>query len=121
MNRRSTANQALPPVASKLNVLTPTALAFPGRILVARGLAKTRPVSGIPPLDLAGIADAQAAAAVKQRAFALGGIAAAALVTIGLLVRHELVKTEQAAYATFDLRDISLAVPLRVHWNKMDR
>ncbi|HEX8117942.1 MAG TPA: hypothetical protein VF521_11780 [Pyrinomonadaceae bacterium] len=34
---------------------------------------------------------------------------------------YQLVKTEQAAFATFDLRDISLAVPLRVHWNKMDR
>ena len=34
---------------------------------------------------------------------------------------YQLVKTEQAAFATFDLRDISLAAPLRVHWNKMDR
>ncbi|HEX8190500.1 MAG TPA: DUF6569 family protein [Pyrinomonadaceae bacterium] len=34
---------------------------------------------------------------------------------------YQLVKTEQAAYAVFDLRDISLATPLRVHWNKMDR
>ena len=34
---------------------------------------------------------------------------------------YQLVKYEQAAYAVFDLRDISLASPLRVHWNKMDR
>ena len=34
---------------------------------------------------------------------------------------YQLVKTEQAAYAVFDLRDISLTTPLRVHLNKMDR
>lgn len=34
---------------------------------------------------------------------------------------YQLVKTEQASFAIFDLRDISLASPLRVHWNKMDR
>jgi hypothetical protein len=34
---------------------------------------------------------------------------------------YQLLKTEQAAYAVFDLQDTSLAVPLRVHWNKMDR
>jgi hypothetical protein len=34
---------------------------------------------------------------------------------------YQLVKTEQAAYAVFELRDISLATPLRIHLNKMDR
>jgi hypothetical protein len=34
---------------------------------------------------------------------------------------YQLVKTEQPSFAVFDLRDISLAAPLRVHWNKMDR
>lgn len=34
---------------------------------------------------------------------------------------YQLLKYEQSAYAVFDLRDISLAAPLRVHWNKMDR
>jgi hypothetical protein len=34
---------------------------------------------------------------------------------------YQLVKTEQAAYAVFDLRDISLASPLLLHFNKMDR
>ena len=34
---------------------------------------------------------------------------------------YQLVKYEQAAYAVFELRDISLAAPLRVHLNKMDR
>lgn len=34
---------------------------------------------------------------------------------------YQLVKTEQASYAIFDLRDISLATPLRIHWNKMNR
>ena len=34
---------------------------------------------------------------------------------------YQLLKTEQAAYAVFDLQDTSFAVPLRVHWNKMDR
>jgi hypothetical protein len=34
---------------------------------------------------------------------------------------YQLVKTEQAAYAVFELRDISLASPLRLHFNKMDR
>ena len=34
---------------------------------------------------------------------------------------YQLVKTEQAAYAVFELRDISLASPLRIHFNKMDR
>ena len=33
----------------------------------------------------------------------------------------QLVKIEQPAYAIFDLRDTSFAVPLRVHWNKMSR
>ncbi|HEX6183372.1 MAG TPA: DUF6569 family protein [Pyrinomonadaceae bacterium] len=34
---------------------------------------------------------------------------------------YQLVKTEQAAYAVFELQDISLASPLRLHFNKMDR
>ena len=34
---------------------------------------------------------------------------------------YQLVKTEQPAYAVFELRDISLADPLRLHFNKMDR
>ena len=34
---------------------------------------------------------------------------------------YQLVKIEQPAYAIFDLRDISLAPLLRVHWNKMNR
>ena len=34
---------------------------------------------------------------------------------------YQLVKTEQAAYAVFELRDISLATPLRLHFNKMNR
>ncbi|HEX8281753.1 MAG TPA: DUF6569 family protein [Pyrinomonadaceae bacterium] len=34
---------------------------------------------------------------------------------------YQLVKTEQAAYAVFELRDISLLTPLRLHFNKMDR
>ncbi|HEX8722416.1 MAG TPA: DUF6569 family protein [Pyrinomonadaceae bacterium] len=34
---------------------------------------------------------------------------------------YQLVKTEQADYAVFELRDISLASPLRLHFNKMDR
>jgi hypothetical protein len=34
---------------------------------------------------------------------------------------YQLVKTEQPAYAVFELRDISLASPLRLHFNKMDR
>jgi hypothetical protein len=34
---------------------------------------------------------------------------------------YQLVKTEQAAYAVFELRDISFASPLRLHFNKMDR
>jgi ARG/rhodanese/phosphatase superfamily protein len=34
---------------------------------------------------------------------------------------YQLLKTEQKSYAIFDLRDISLTSPLRVHWNKMDR
>ncbi|MFL6284064.1 MAG: ARPP-1 family domain-containing protein [Pyrinomonadaceae bacterium] len=34
---------------------------------------------------------------------------------------YQLVKTEQAAYAVFELRDISLASPLQIHFNKMDR
>lgn len=34
---------------------------------------------------------------------------------------YQLVKYEQAAYAVFELRDISLASPLRIHFNKMDR
>ncbi|HEX8500141.1 MAG TPA: DUF6569 family protein, partial [Pyrinomonadaceae bacterium] len=34
---------------------------------------------------------------------------------------YQLVKTEQAAYAVFELRDISLAAPLRLHFNKMNR
>jgi hypothetical protein len=34
---------------------------------------------------------------------------------------YQLVKYEQTAYAVFELRDISLASPLRLHFNKMDR
>lgn len=34
---------------------------------------------------------------------------------------YQLVKTEQPTYAVFELRDISLASPLRLHLNKMDR
>ncbi|MET0648984.1 MAG: DUF6569 family protein [Pyrinomonadaceae bacterium] len=34
---------------------------------------------------------------------------------------YQLVKIEQPSYAIFDLRDTSLAVPLSVHWNKMNR
>jgi hypothetical protein len=34
---------------------------------------------------------------------------------------YQLVKTESSAYAVFDLRDISLASALSVHFNKMDR
>jgi hypothetical protein len=34
---------------------------------------------------------------------------------------YQLVKIEQPAYAVFDLRDTSLAAPLSVHWNKMNR
>lgn len=34
---------------------------------------------------------------------------------------YQLVKYEQVAYAVFELRDISLASPLRLHFNKMDR
>ena len=34
---------------------------------------------------------------------------------------YQLLKTEQPTYAIFDLRDISLTTPLRVHWNKMNR
>jgi hypothetical protein len=34
---------------------------------------------------------------------------------------YQLVKTEQASYAVFELRDISFASPLRLHFNKMDR
>jgi hypothetical protein len=34
---------------------------------------------------------------------------------------YQLLKIEQASFAIFDLRDISLTSPLRVHWNKMDR
>lgn len=34
---------------------------------------------------------------------------------------YQLVKYEQSAYAVFELRDISLASPLRLHFNKMDR
>jgi hypothetical protein len=34
---------------------------------------------------------------------------------------YQLLKTEQPTFAIFDLRDISLAPPLRVHWNKMNR
>ena len=34
---------------------------------------------------------------------------------------YQLVKTEQASYAVFELRDISLVSPLRLHFNKMDR
>jgi len=34
---------------------------------------------------------------------------------------YQLVKTEQAAYAVFELRDISLVSPLRLHFNKMNR
>jgi len=34
---------------------------------------------------------------------------------------YQLVKFEQPAYAVFELRDISLASPLRLHFNKMDR
>ena len=34
---------------------------------------------------------------------------------------YQLVKTEQSSYAVFELRDISLASPLRLHFNKMDR
>jgi hypothetical protein len=34
---------------------------------------------------------------------------------------YQLVKTEHPAYALFELRDISLAAPLRLHYNKMDR
>jgi hypothetical protein len=34
---------------------------------------------------------------------------------------YQLVKTEQAAYAVFELRDISLVRGIRLHFNKMDR
>jgi len=34
---------------------------------------------------------------------------------------YQLVKTEHPRYAVFELRDISLAAPLRLHFNKMDR
>ena len=34
---------------------------------------------------------------------------------------YQLVKTEQAAYAVFELRDTSPAAPLRLHFNKMNR
>ena len=34
---------------------------------------------------------------------------------------YQLVKTESSSYAVFDLRDISLASALSVHFNKMDR
>lgn len=34
---------------------------------------------------------------------------------------YQLVKTEHPAYAVFDLRDISLPTPLRLHYNKMNR
>jgi hypothetical protein len=34
---------------------------------------------------------------------------------------YQLVKTEHPAYAVFELRDISLAAPLRLHFNKMER
>jgi hypothetical protein len=34
---------------------------------------------------------------------------------------YQLLKFEQPAYAIFELRDTSVVVPLRVHWNKMDR
>jgi hypothetical protein len=34
---------------------------------------------------------------------------------------YQLVKTEQTSYAVFELRDISLAAPLLLHFNKMNR
>ncbi len=34
---------------------------------------------------------------------------------------YQLFKIEHPAYAIFDLRDASVAPPLRVHWNKMNR
>ncbi|HEX3559999.1 MAG TPA: DUF6569 family protein [Pyrinomonadaceae bacterium] len=34
---------------------------------------------------------------------------------------YQLIKTENPAYAVFELRDISLNAPLRLHFNKMDR
>jgi len=34
---------------------------------------------------------------------------------------YQLLKVEHPAYAIFDLRDASVAPPLRVHWNKMNR
>jgi hypothetical protein len=34
---------------------------------------------------------------------------------------YQLVKVENPRYAVFDLRDISLAAPLRLHYNKMER
>ena len=34
---------------------------------------------------------------------------------------YQLVKTEHPRYAVFELRDISLASPLRLHFNKMQR
>jgi Tfp pilus assembly PilM family ATPase len=77
-----------------------TRLGIPGRaldpigngsdpaFLVARGLAEARPVAGIPLLDLAGIADARAAASDKRRAVIAGGLAAGLLVT-GLAFFHD--------------------------------
>jgi hypothetical protein len=34
---------------------------------------------------------------------------------------YQIVKTEQPRYALFELRDLSLATPLRLHFNKMNR
>jgi Tfp pilus assembly PilM family ATPase/Tfp pilus assembly protein PilN len=65
--------------------------------LVARGLVETKPVAGIPVLDLAGIADAQAVASVKRRALLIGGCALALVVTGGGLLLRELDARENTA------------------------
>jgi hypothetical protein len=55
----------------------------------------------------------------EARAFLFGRGGAAATATQAGVYR--LVKTESPAYAVFELSDISLPAPLRLHFNKMRR
>jgi len=86
------ARLGLPP-----RVLEPVGEGSSPALLVARGLADTRPVSGIPVLDLAGIADAEAAASGRRRAMVLGGLGAGLLLAGVGFLKNELDARETAA------------------------
>jgi Tfp pilus assembly PilM family ATPase/Tfp pilus assembly protein PilN len=64
---------------------------------IARGLADPRAVAGIPILDMAGIADAEAAKSIRQRGIVIGAAALLVAIVIFTGIRWAIVSNEDQA------------------------